>query len=328
MENQFEYSAVIRTLGTAGEKYQKLLDSLNCQTIKPKKILVYIAEGYSIPKETIGWEKYIYVKKGMVAQRALPYNEVETEYILFLDDDVFLPNDSVLLLYNFLRKEDAAVIAPDVFPNAERSIGIKFLMFLSGRMCPRFNDKIWGYRVMRNSGYSYNNSPQYGAYLSETNAGPCFLCRKKDFLKIHLEEELWLDRQKYALGDDQVMFYKMHLLGLKQLTLFGSGIIHLDAGSTLVNENKKQTLIFTDLHFKLVFWHRFIYMPDSSLLSSMLNILSVFYLLIFTLSVSFLKFNFKIMGLKWKAIKDAVSFIRSNEYKSIPLITKDKYKVS
>lgn len=322
MENQFEYSAVIRTLGTAGEKYQKLLDSLNSQTIKPRQILVYIAEGYSIPKETIGYEQYIYVKKGMVAQRALQYQEINTEYILFLDDDVLLSYNSVEMLYNYLKKESAAIIAPDVFPNADRPILNKVLMAVSGRMCPRYNDKIWGYKVMRNSGYSYNNNPKSGVYLSETNAGPCFFCRKKDFLKIRFEEELWLDRQKYPLGEDQVMFYKMHLLGLKQLTLFGSGIKHLDAGSTLVDEDKKRTLIFADLYFKLVFWHRFIYMPDSSLLSSMLNILSIFYLLMFTLSVSFLKFNFKIMRLKCKAIKDAVSFIRSNEYKNIPLIKK------
>ena len=85
------YIAVIRTLGTAGNKYQILLDSLNQQTVQPSKVLVYIAEGYAIPKETIGKEQYIYVKKGMVAQRALPYKEVDTEFILFLDDDVYLP---------------------------------------------------------------------------------------------------------------------------------------------------------------------------------------------------------------------------------------------
>lgn len=78
-----EYAVVIRTLGTAGEKYQTLLDSLNRQTIQPLKIFVYIADGYAIPKETIGKEQYIYVKKGMVAQRALYYDEVDTEYILF-----------------------------------------------------------------------------------------------------------------------------------------------------------------------------------------------------------------------------------------------------
>ena len=86
-----EYTAVIRTLGKAGEKYQTLLDSLVSQTILPKEIIVYIAEGYPFPKETCGKEKYVYVPKGMVAQRALRYEEVQTEYILFLDDDMYLP---------------------------------------------------------------------------------------------------------------------------------------------------------------------------------------------------------------------------------------------
>ena len=79
------YTAVIRTLGTAGDKYQNLLKSLVLQTLQPLKIIVYIAEGYSIPQETVGIEQYVFVKKGMVAQRALNYDEVDTEYILFLE---------------------------------------------------------------------------------------------------------------------------------------------------------------------------------------------------------------------------------------------------
>ena len=52
-----EYTAVIRTLGKAGEKYQTLLDSLVSQTIPPKAIIVYIAEGYPVPAETVGIER-------------------------------------------------------------------------------------------------------------------------------------------------------------------------------------------------------------------------------------------------------------------------------
>ena len=102
---ELKYTAVIRTLGTAGAKYQTLLDSLAAQTIKPEAILVYIAEGYPLPKETIGIEQYIYVKKGMVAQRALQYKEVQTEWMLFLDDDLKLPPSFVERLYNQLTKE-------------------------------------------------------------------------------------------------------------------------------------------------------------------------------------------------------------------------------
>lgn len=317
-----EYTAVIRTLGTAGEKYQTLLDSLNRQTIQPSKILVYIAEGYAIPKETIGKEQYIYVKKGMVAQRALSYDEVDTEFILFLDDDVYLPETAVEQLYKYLNDFDADVISPDVFPNSERSFLGKCMMMLSGRMLARKDDGIWGYKVMRNSGYSYNNNPKHGAYWSQTNAGPCFFCRKTDFLKIHFEDELWLDTMKYPLGEDQVMFYKMYLFGLKQLTCFGSGIKHLDAGSTMISEEKEKMLIYSDFRFKTIFWHRFIYKPDKNFLSRVRSIISIGYALGFTLFISALKCNLGILKLKYKAIKEACQFIKSKEYKNLPLIEK------
>lgn len=317
-----EYTAVIRTLGTAGEKYQILLDSLNLQTIRPSKIFVYIADGYAIPKETIGEEQYIYVKKGMVAQRALHYDEVDTEYILFLDDDVYLPKTAVEQLYRYLIDYDADIISPDVFPNAERSFLGKCMMMLSGRMLARKDDGKWGYKVMRNSGYSYNNNPKAKPYWSQTNAGPCFFCRKSDFLRIHFEDELWMDRLKYALGDDQVMYYKMYLSGLRQLTLFHCGIKHLDAGSSMMNEDKERMLIYSDFRFKTIFWHRFIYKPDKSFLSRIWSVICLGHALGFTLFISMIKCNFGILRLKYKAIKEACQFVNSEEYKNLPLIKK------
>lgn len=64
------YSVVIRTLGTAGEKYQALLDSIDRQTVRPEHVYVFIAEGYELPKERLGYEEFIPTKKGMVFQRA------------------------------------------------------------------------------------------------------------------------------------------------------------------------------------------------------------------------------------------------------------------
>ena len=315
-----EYTAVIRTLGTAGDKYQTLLDSLASQTIKPAKILVYIAEGYDIPKETIGIEEYIYVKKGMVAQRALQYREVQTEYILFLDDDLYFPPNGVELLYTNMVNSQGDVISPDVFPNSERSFMGKVMMTISGRMISRKDDGKWGYKVMRNSGYSYNANPQVKAYLSQTNAGPCFFCRKEDFLRAHFEEELWMDQMKYPLGEDQVMYYKMHKKGLKVLTLFGCGIEHLDAGSSRVSEEREHRVIYSDFFFKTIFWHRFIYSPEKHFFLKLWDILCISYPLLFTLMISLLKLNRKVFLLKYTAIKDAVTFIKSKEYKLLPKI--------
>lgn len=321
MKSKMEYTAVIRTLGTAGEKYQQLLNSLQQQSIQPKDIIVYIAEGYPLPKETIGKERYVYVKKGMVAQRALRYDEVQTEYILFLDDDLYLPTNAVELLYDELKEYNGNVISPDVFPNSRRPLVPELLMLLSGRMRVRRGDEKWGYMVMRNAGYSYNKNPK-GVLQSQTNAGPCFFCKKKDFLKIEFQEELWLDKQKYPLGEDQVMFYKMHKKGLRVLTSYDSGILHLDAGSSRISEEREKRIIFSDFRFKTIFWHRFIYSCEASFLLKIWDIMCIGYALSFALLISLIKGQFDVFKLKIDAISDGIAFIKSEEYLKLPTINK------
>ncbi|MGN0202858.1 MAG: glycosyl transferase family 2 [Candidatus Cryptobacteroides sp.] len=318
-----EYTAVIRTLGKAGEKYQKLLDSLVAQTVRPKQIIVYIAEGYPIPKETVGVEKYVYVKKGMVAQRALPYDEVDTEFILCLDDDLELPRAFVDDMFRAMEECEADVISPDIFPNHERSPKQEFMMSLSGRMVARRGNDSWGYKVLRTGGYSYRKRILKSVYRSQTNAGACFLCRKSDFLKVHFDEELWLDSSTYALGDDQVMFYKMHMLGLKVYTIYNSGIIHLDAGENL-NSEKEMMLVGSDIRFKIVFWHRFIYQPERNLFVKILDILCIAYYLLFTIMVSILKIRFDMVKNKIKAMHSGLGVIISSEYKQLPTVVRTK----
>lgn len=318
-EVDIDYTAVIRTLGTAGKKYKALLSSLASQTISPKAIIVYIAEGYSIPKETIGIEQYVFVKKGMVAQRALPYNEVETDYILVLDDDLEFPPNTVERMFQLLKEHDADVISPDIFPNAKRSWKSELMMTISGRMRARRYDDVWGYKVMRNSGYSYNANPYKDIYISQTNAGAVCLCKKKDFIRIKFEEEQWLDKQPYAMGDDQVMFYKMYLNNLKILTWFKHEIVHLDAGENY-NPNKINRTIYSDFYFKTIFWHRFIFSPEKKMLTKLWSCICIGYTFFFALLISLVKLDVRILNLKWRAIIDGVNYTRSKEYNSIPKI--------
>ena len=88
------YSIAIRTLGTSGEKFVRELESIKRQTVQPEKVVIYIAEGYERPQYTIGKEEYVWVKKGMVAQRALSYSEIDSPLLMMLDDDVELEPDS------------------------------------------------------------------------------------------------------------------------------------------------------------------------------------------------------------------------------------------
>lgn len=317
----FEYTAVIRTLGMSGKKYQMLLDSLVLQTIKPKEILVYIAEGYSIPKETVGRERYIFVKKGMVAQRALPYDEVDTEYILFLDDDVFLPERSVEILFTEMAENGGHIIAPCVFYNNAAPLKNKIKMSLAGREVCRFFKSEWAFKVLKTAGFSYNNNPT-GVLKSQSNAGPCFLCSKLDFKSIKYEDELWLDEAVYAYPDDQVMFYKMYLRGLSVFTSYDSGIKHLDAGSTLKNcDAKMENLIYSEYRNKLIFWHRFIYKTENSFVGRLWAKVC----LIYAFSLQLIKYMLiKMQGKSAfyaafiNGISDGYYFIKSKKYLSLP----------
>ena len=292
-----EYTVVIRTLGTAGDCYQRTLNSLLEQSIKPQAIIIYIAEGYPIPKETVGIERYVYVNKGMVAQRALSYDEVETDYILFLDDDIYMPPTFVETLYNELIEHKGHVISPCVFDIHKVSWRSKVMHSLKGKAGVRLWDKRWGFKVLRTGGFSYNNSPVKSVYESTTNAGACFFCKKSDFLKIRYEEELWLDETPYALPDDQVMFYKMHLCGLKVLTSFDSGIVHLDAGSAMQASNEKVLkVIYSEFRNKTIFWYKYIYTREKIWLMKVWSILCYSY----AMGVQF--FYLKLKGMKIEAV--------------------------
>lgn len=311
-----EYTAVIRTLGKGGDYYQKTLDSLILQSIPPSAIIVYIAEGYALPAETVNREQHVYVKKGMVAQRALQYKEVKTEYILFLDDDVYLPPTGVETLYHELQQCKGDVISPYVFYNHKKSIKEKIRLSFFGREVCRLFGNRWGFKVLSTAGFSYINNPKKAVYESQTNAGPCFLCRKKDFLNIKYEDELWLDETPYAFPDDQVMFYKMYLSGLKILTSYDSGIVHLDAGSSTGGVDRTCKVIYSEYRNKLIFWYRFLYSNEKNYLLRLWKIACITYVY----GLQSVNAGYKLSRGKreeanafFRATKDALNFIRNKK---------------
>ena len=227
----FRYSVAIRTLGKAGEIYQKELDSLNNQTIRPEKIIVYLAEGYDKPKETIGWENVVFVKKGMVAQRALEYKEINSPYILLLDDDVYLPKDAVEKMASALLTEAGDCIAADTFPNHKMSAVCKIKAAISNWTFPIYSKK-WAIKIQRTGSFCYNNNPTKDYYLTQSAAGPCSLWRKDAFLSIRFNDEVWLDRLGFAYQDDLLCFYKLYRNGGKMMLHYTSGVKHMDAQSS------------------------------------------------------------------------------------------------
>ena len=120
------------------------------------------------------------------------------------------------------------------------------------------------------------------------------------------------------------MYYKMYKKGLKVLTSFDTGIVHLDAGSTM-GQNKERTLklVYSEYRNKLIYWHRFIYLPDKSLLLRLWDVISIGYAYV----VQTFKYALKSMLSKkdeanafFGGIKDALKFLKSQEYRQLPRI--------
>ena len=225
------YSIAIRTLGTAGEKFREELESIREQTERPERVVVYIAEGYPRPAFTVGEEEYVWVPKGMMAQRVLPYGEITSDCVLMLDDDVRLAPDSARRLLLAVEEEEFDCVAADVFKNHEMPLPVKLKAAMANWVFPHGGKK-WAFRMRRTGSFSYNLSPESRCYLSQTCGGPAMMWRKEAFLALGLENELWMDSFGFAYGEDALLSYKLHLNGGRLGVLYGSGVDNLDAGSS------------------------------------------------------------------------------------------------
>ncbi len=263
------YSVVIRTVGTAGEKYRRTLDSIDKQTIKPQEVLVVLPEGYPLPPERLGYEAFVYSKKGMVSQRIFGGEQAKGEYILFLDDDVAFEEDFVEKLYAPIEAGLGDVTVPPILDILPPKRGIrKIIPMISLSACPTvFHRNDMYTKILKSGGWSYNHYagrsvPRY--LRAETAAGACFFCKKADFLQMHYEEELWLQDVRYPLWEDQVMFYKMHLSGKRILCVTDVSFAHLDAGGSSPDRAKLATQ--AGARNKAVFWYKFIYKKQQNIL--------------------------------------------------------------
>ena len=120
------------------------------------------------------------------------------------------------------------------------------------------------------------------------------------------------------------MYYKMYLMGYKLLTMYHSGVEHMDAGGTLSSKEKERSLIFSDFRFKTIFWHRFIFLPEKNKLMRVWSQMCIAYTFLFSLLVSLIKGQFAIFLVKKNAIENGLMFISSCQYKGLNRIVKCK----
>ena len=311
------YSIAIRTIGTAGAKYLEELRSITRQTIQPEKVVVYIADGYERPKEQIGREEYVWVKKGMMAQRALQYNEISSDCILLMDDDVLLAPDSAERLLHAMEDQSADCVGADTFKNQDLSLAGKIYAAVTNLVFPRRNDG-WAFKIHKNGSFSYNNHPTPKFYLSQSCAGPCALWRKEAFLRTHLENELWCEREGFWYGEDVLLFFKLYSNDGRLGILYNSGVTHLDGQTASFAHRENLKKYYTRSKASAIIWHRTIWSVQSSYEAAIAFAFKQLWLLFVNCIAGIILLKPQIPVLFIRGIHDAYRFCKSSTYLTLP----------
>ena len=252
------YSIAIRTLGTTGEKFREELLSIFRQTVQPERVIVYIAKGYPRPEFTVGSEEYVWVDKGMVSQRIRPYDEISSDVICLLDDDVKLAPDCAERMLRAMECYGADCVGADTFKNQEMSLAGKCYAAVTNLVFPHWSRK-WAFKVHRNGSFSYNHAPEKRFYWSQSCGGPASMWRLESYRQLHLEDELWLEELPFTYGEDVVQFYKLYKNGFGLGILYDAECEHLDGGSSSRAFRKSSLWIYTRTMASFVIWWRTVY---------------------------------------------------------------------
>ena len=282
----FSYSVIIRTLGNSGEKYKALLDSIACQTVPPKEVIVAIPDGYELEYQN-GNETILRTMKGMVIQRAEGIQAANTEYILVVDDDIDFEPSFVESLYQYGTENSLDCVLPmegmpgskDIdridlrYPLVKRiRCAITGQMFQSN-MKSRYLDIITataGHKVFLRNNYLDK------CYPCQTGNFQCFFIKTDIAKSVHFEDEIWLQQgsiSSYSAYDDPSFFYKLFLMGGNIAYSLRTRYRHLDAGAgrkagSVIDE--KRIRYYSIARNRTVFWYRFLFQPHSSIVRKLI----------------------------------------------------------
>ena len=194
----------------------------------------------------------------MMAQRILRYDEISSDCILMLDDDVSLAPDSAEKLLCAMVENSADCVGADVFQNHRMPLKTKLFAAITNLVFPHWGKK-WAFKIHRNGSFSYNAHPKESFYWSQSCGGPAALWRKEAFLRLNMEKELWLERLGFPYGEDALMSYKLYSNSGRLGVLYDSGITNLDAQSSSDTFRKSPDHIYIRTKASLMTWWRMCY---------------------------------------------------------------------
>lgn len=325
---EINYSVIIRTIGKAGEKYQNLLNSIAALIPQPKEVIVVLPEGYEEPAERLGWETYYYSPKGMVAQRMYGVEKCKTPYALILDDDISFGPDFVQKLHEPIAQGLGGLSSGPLYSFLPEKGIRSFVNVLSGAAVPTLFHKNRYVSVLRTAGYSYNrklNSQKQRFYESQSLAGTCFYAEIAALKGVGFNEEIWVDSNGYSAYEDQTMFYKAWLNSVKTIVVADAFYVHLDAKTS--TRNNKPVVTRCLIMNRIIFWYRFIYSMEKSLLKKAWARIAFAYRMIWLRIWAYIDFargrySKDDVVLVMQACEDGWNYVKSTEYLALPPVLK------
>ena len=315
-----DYSVIIRTTGKAGEKYRKLLASVEALEPKPREVIVVLPEGYALPEDRLGWETFCFCPKGMVIQRMTGIQKCQTPYALICDDDVCFAPDFVEKLHEPLKKDMGGLSIGPLYSFLPQK-GLRAIVdAVLGSGIPTVFHKDRYCSVLRTTGYSYNRKldTRKKFYETQSAAWTCFYADMEALRSIDFEaEQEWLDSHGYSALDDQTMFYKAWLRGIKTIVVADAAYDHLDA-RTSTRENPEPVL-FSRAFNRVVYWHRFVYSQERTLPGKLWASLCFrYYWLVNRMFDLVRRTPQRERDIKSNAIREAKQYLCSDSYLALP----------
>lgn len=299
---------------------QPFCKALAIKQLNQGGVYVFIADGYPLPKEQLGYENFVYTRKGMWHQRIYGLQYVAERHpdslLLVLDDDVCFESDFIENMYKNFRESNADIMIPWV----GKTGNFKKNLFY-GITGNRFETSRSNYRISICATSGFKVCTQRETNLMPTQSGIfiIFMMKSSCIKNLQLEDEYWVENCKYALGDDQVFFYKCFKRGLKLISCITPKYKHLDHGSS--NPNRRIDLAYAKGCNFLIFWHRFLFKPCKSILKKIILCFAILWRLAMLGITSFLSCikNKKPQIIKsyLKGLFDGIRFLNSNDYKKL-----------
>lgn len=314
-----DYSVIIRTTGKAKEKYAGLLESIRRLEPQPREVIVVLPEECTLPEEQLGWETFYFCPRGMVIQRMTGISKCKTAYALVCDDDIQFEADFVQKLHKPLAEGLGKIAVGPLYSFLPRPGKNAMVSAVLGGAVPMMRKKRY-VSVLRTAGYAYNrhlNSAKDSYYETQSAAWTCFYTEIEALRSIDFEtEQQWLDLNGYSALDDQTMFYKAWLRGMKTIVVADARYEHLDARTS---RQVQKPVIFSGNFNRIVFWHRFIFSQERTVFGKFWACLCIGYRLLLAALYNIVKKVPKeARDIGKEGYRAGWRYIKSDAYKSLP----------